>query len=67
VLDNRVQQKIKGFVDQMQPGFIKERSIVENFATTIEMVQCANKLKKSVIVLKLDIQKAFGIRTLGSH
>jgi hypothetical protein len=25
----------------------------------IEMVQCANKLKKPVMVLKLDFQKAF--------
>jgi hypothetical protein len=43
----------------MQSGFIKDRSIVENFAAAIEMIQSANKMRKPLIVLKLDFQKAF--------
>jgi hypothetical protein len=61
VLANRLQPKIKQLVDEMQSGFIKDRSIVENFAAAIEMIQCSNKLRRPVIVLKLDFQKAFDI------
>jgi hypothetical protein len=43
----------------MQAGFIKNRSIVQIFATAIEMVHCSNKVKKPVMALKLDLQKAF--------
>jgi hypothetical protein len=32
---------------------------VENFAAAIEMIQSGNKMKKPIIVLKLDFQKAF--------
>jgi hypothetical protein len=59
VMANRLQSKIKNLVDPMQSGFIKDRSIVENFAAAIEMVQSGNKLKTPIIVLKLDFQKAF--------
>ncbi|KAM0888277.1 hypothetical protein ACQ4PT_028461 [Festuca glaucescens] len=54
VMANRLQPKINILVDSMQSGFIKERSIVENFAAAIEMVQSGNKLKRPIIVLKLD-------------
>jgi hypothetical protein len=59
VMANRLQLKIKTLVDSMQSGFIKERSIVENFAAAIEMIQSGNKMMKPIIVLKLDFQKAF--------
>jgi hypothetical protein len=58
-LSNRLQPKMKELVDEMQSGFIKDRSITENFATAIEMIQCSNRLKRPIIVLKLDFQKAF--------
>jgi hypothetical protein len=61
VLANRLQPKMKQPVQEMQSGFIKDRSIVENFAAAIEMIQCSNKLRRPVIVLKLDFQKAFDI------
>jgi hypothetical protein len=59
VMANRLQPKINTLVDSMQTGFIKDRSIVENFAAAIEMIQSGNKMKKPIIVLKLDFQKAF--------
>jgi hypothetical protein len=59
VLANRLQPRIKELVDEMQSGFLKDKSIVENFATAIEMIQCGNKLGKPIIVLKLDFHKAF--------
>jgi hypothetical protein len=51
ILSNRLQPKIKIMVDPIQSGFVKNTSIVENFATVIEMVQCANKTKNTVMVL----------------
>jgi hypothetical protein len=44
VLANRLQPRIKKLVDEMQSGFLKDRSIVENFAAAIEMIQCGNRL-----------------------
>jgi hypothetical protein len=54
VLANRLQPKMKHLVEEMQSGFIKNRSIVENFAAAIEMIQCSNKMRRPVIILKLD-------------
>jgi hypothetical protein len=45
VLSNRLQVKIKQLVDPMQSGFIKGRSIIENFAMAMEMIQCAHRTK----------------------
>lgn len=43
----------------MQSGFIRGRSITENFILASELVQSALKGKKPMIVLKLDFHKAF--------
>ena len=59
VLTNRLQPKISSLLDPMQPGFVIGRSIAENFATAMEMVQCAHRNKQPFFVLKLDFQKAF--------
>ena len=58
VLTNRLQPQISSLLDQMQPGFVRGRSITENFATAMEMVQCAHGNKQPVFILKLDFQKA---------
>jgi hypothetical protein len=44
VLANRLHPKMIHLVDEMQSRFIENRSIVENFAAAIEMIQCNNKL-----------------------
>nr|XP_020162797.1 uncharacterized protein LOC109748170 [Aegilops tauschii subsp. strangulata] len=43
----------------LSSGFLKGRSIVENFALATEMIQYAHKRKLPVIALKLDFHKAF--------
>jgi hypothetical protein len=55
-LSNILQMKIKFLIDQMQPDFIKGRSIVAVFSTAAEMVQFENKNKKPIIFLNLDFQ-----------
>jgi hypothetical protein len=59
VLANRLQPKIKSLVDEMQSGFLKGRSVIDNFSTAIEMIKCCNRLKRTIIILKLDFQKVF--------
>lgn len=59
VLANRLQGRIPDLVHPLQSGFLKGRSIVENFALAAEMIQCAHKRKMPMIALKLDFQKAF--------
>lgn len=59
VLALRLKQKIMDLIDQMQSGFITKRSITENFLLASELVQCALKRNKPMIVLKLDFHKAF--------
>lgn len=48
-------------IDPMQSGFIRYRSIIENFVLASEMVQAALKNRKPMLVLKLDFHKAFDI------
>ena len=46
-------------IDLDQTGFLKGRSISENFVYATELVQVCNKRKVPTIVLKLDFAKAF--------
>lgn len=59
VLTNRLRRIIPELVHPLQSGFLKGRSVVENFALATELVQTAHKRKLPVIFLKLDFQKAF--------
>lgn len=40
-------------------GFIKGRSISENFVLATELVQCCHKRRAPTLVIKLDFAKAF--------
>ena len=42
-----------------QTGFIKGRSISENFVLATELVQCCHKRRAATLVVKLDFAKAF--------
>ena len=42
-----------------QTGFIRGRSISENFIYATELIQCCHRRRRPTIVLKLDFAKAF--------
>jgi hypothetical protein len=54
-----LQRDIPRLIDVDQIGFIKGRSISENFIYALELVQCCNRRKLPTLVLKLDFAKAF--------
>ena len=56
---SRLQAEIPRIIDVDQTGFIRGRSISENFIYAMELVQCCNKRKLPTLVLKLDFAKAF--------
>lgn len=55
----RLQKEIPKLIDLDQTGFIRGRSISENFVLATELVQCCHKRKAPTLVLKLDFAKAF--------
>ena len=59
ILTTRLQDQIQCLVDTDQTGFIRGRSISENFIYATELVQCCHRRKKPTLVLKLDFAKAF--------
>ncbi|KAJ1278509.1 hypothetical protein BS78_04G085000 [Paspalum vaginatum] len=59
VLTMRVQEQIQKIVAIDQTGFIRGRSISENFVLATELVQCCHKRKAAALVFKLDFAKAF--------
>jgi hypothetical protein len=59
ILTSRLQKHVSSLVDMDQTGFIKGRSISENFVYATELVQCCHKRKAPTLVLKLDFAKAF--------
>jgi hypothetical protein len=59
ILTTRLQREIKDLVDLDQTGFIRGRSITENFVYAMELVQCCHKRRTPMLVIKLDFAKAF--------
>lgn len=59
ILTSRLQTQIKNLVDLVQTGFIRGRSITENFVYAMELVQYCHKKRKPTMVIKLDFAKAF--------
>lgn len=59
LLTSRLQQQISSLVDVDQTGFIRGRSISENFVLATELVQCCHRRRAPTLVIKLDFAKAF--------
>ena len=59
ILTTRLQLQISKLVDLDQTGFIRGRSITENFVYAMELVQCCHKRRAPTLVIKLDFAKAF--------
>ncbi|WVZ49637.1 hypothetical protein U9M48_000977 [Paspalum notatum var. saurae] len=59
MLTTRMQSVIPRLVDLDQTGFIRGRSITENFVYALELVQYCHKRRAPTLVLKLDFAKAF--------
>ena len=57
ILTTRLHNQVPKLIDIHQTGFIKGRSISENFVYATELVQCCYKRKAPT--LKLDFAKAF--------
>ena len=58
ILTTRLQHQIQALVDTDQTGFIRGRSISENFIYATELIQCCHRRRRPTIVLKLDFAKA---------
>lgn len=58
-LTTRLQPLIPFLIHVDQSGFIKGRSISENFVYAADIIQSCHKRKAPAIVLKLDFRKAF--------
>jgi hypothetical protein len=59
ILTTKLQAEMIAMIDIDQTGFLKGRSISENFVYATELVQVCYKRKVPTIVLKLDFAKAF--------
>jgi hypothetical protein len=58
ILTTRLQREIHSLISLDQTGFLKGRSISENFMYALELIQCCHK-RSPTIALKLDFVKAF--------
>ena len=59
ILTTRLQQEISALIDLNQTGFLKGRTIAENFVYAAKLLQVCHKRKVLTLVLKLDFAKAF--------
>ena len=59
LLTTRLQQEIASLIDLDQTGFLKGRTIAENFVYAAELLQVCHKRAVPTLVLKLDFAKAF--------
>jgi len=59
LLTTRLQREIQALIDLDQTGFLKGRTIAENFVYAAELLQLCHKKSVPTLVLKLDFAKAF--------
>ncbi|KAM0899969.1 hypothetical protein ACQ4PT_020948 [Festuca glaucescens] len=59
LLANRLRPKMENLVSCHQPAFIKGRNLHDNFILVRQMARRINSRKEVVVLLKLDISRAF--------
>jgi hypothetical protein len=59
ILTTRLQGVFTSLISDLQTGFVKGRSITNNFLFASELLQCCRKRGAPTIALKLDFRKAF--------
>ncbi|CAD6231001.1 unnamed protein product [Miscanthus lutarioriparius] len=66
ILTTTVQTQINNLMGLDQTGFIKGRSITENFVYAMELIQCCHKRKNTNACRQIGFCKSFPHRKLGS-
>jgi hypothetical protein len=61
ILTTRLQRHIEKLISFEQSGFVKGRSITDNFLYAADVVQSCHVRKTPAVVLKLDFKKAFDL------
>jgi hypothetical protein len=59
ILTTRLQGVVTSLISDLQTGFVKGRSITDNFLFASELLQCCRKRGAPNIAMKLDFRKAF--------
>jgi len=59
ILANRLRQFIGSVVSEVQSAFVKNRQILDGILIANEVVDEARKLKKELMLFKVDFEKAY--------